>query len=78
MALLPKMRRQNKNADTTAYGAGGFSAVLSEVQIYLCDPFQERKNGRDQNARRLDAVQTDGSVCAAFLFLERRRYENAI
>ena len=42
LALLPQMRRQDKNADTLTYGAGGFSPVLPKVQIYLCDPFQGR------------------------------------
>ena len=55
--MLPKMRRQNKDTDPATYSVGGFSAILPEVQIYLRDPFQERENGRNQNARRLDAVQ---------------------
>jgi len=59
MALLPQMRRQNKNAATATYGVGGFPAILPKVQIHLRDSFQGRKNGRNQNARRLDAVQTD-------------------
>ena len=59
MALLSKMWWQNKNTDTPTYGAGGLSSILPEVQIYLCDPFQERENGRNQNARRLDAVQSE-------------------
>ena len=44
LALLPKMRRQNKNADTDPYGIGGFSAILPKVQIHLRDSFQGRKN----------------------------------
>ena len=60
---------QNKNADTATYGAGGLSSILPEVQIHLRDLFQERKNRRNQNARRLDAVQTIESVCAAFIVL---------
>ena len=59
MADLPQMRRKNTNADTRTYGIGGFSSILPEVQVYLRDPLQERKNGRNQNARRLDAVQTE-------------------
>ena len=39
-----KMRRQNKDADTAAHGIRGVPSILSEVQIYLCDPFQGRKN----------------------------------
>ena len=50
MAPLPQMRRQDENTDTTTYGAGGFPAVLPEVQIQLRDPLQGRENGRDQNA----------------------------
>lgn len=53
MAPLSQMWRKNTNADTVAHGVGGFSAILSEVQIYLRDIFQERKNGRNQNAGRL-------------------------
>ena len=64
---MPKMWRQNKNTDTTAHGVRGISSILPEVQIYLRDPFQERKNRRNQNARRLDAVQTTESVCTAFI-----------
>ena len=44
LALLSKMRRQNKNTDTTMHGIRGFSLVLPEVQIYLRDSFQEREN----------------------------------
>jgi len=44
LALLPKMRRQNENADTTTHGVRGFSSILPEVQIYLRDSFQGRKN----------------------------------
>ena len=65
LASLPKMRRQNKDADTGAHGVGGLPFILPEVQIRLCDPFQGRKNSRDQNAGRLAAVQTSESVCAA-------------
>ena len=39
MALLSKMRRKNEDTDTTTYGVGGFSTILSEVQIHLCDLF---------------------------------------
>ena len=39
LALLPKMRRQNKNADTGTYSLGGFSFILPEVQIYLRNSF---------------------------------------
>lgn len=65
---LPEMRRQNKDAGAAAYGAGRFSAVLSEVQIYLCDPFPERKDRRERYARRSDAVRTEmiGSCCVCF------------
>ena len=59
MAYLPQMRRKNTNADTRTYGIGGFSSFLPEVQIHLCDTVQKRKNGRNQNAGRLDAVQTE-------------------
>ena len=69
MASLPEMRRQNKDTDTAAYGAGGLSAVLPEVQIHLCDSVQGRENGRNQHTRRLDAVQTGESVCTAFAVL---------
>lgn len=68
MAPLPKMRRQNENTDTAAYGAGGFSSILPKVQIHLCDPVQRRENDRDQHARRLDAVQTAEPVCTASVF----------
>ena len=44
LALLSQMRRQNKDADTAAHGIRGVPSILSEVQIYLCDPFQGRKN----------------------------------
>lgn len=37
MALLSEMRWQNKNSDTTTYGIGGLSVILSEMQIHLCD-----------------------------------------
>ena len=67
LALLPEMRRQNKDTDTTAHGIRGFSSVLPKVQIYLCDLLPRRENGRNQNARRLDAVQTGESVCTAFI-----------
>lgn len=40
MALLPKMWRQNEDTDTLTHGSGGFSTILSKVQIYLCDLFQ--------------------------------------
>ena len=39
MKKLPKMRRQNKNADTGTYSLGGFSFILPEVQIYLRNSF---------------------------------------
>ena len=65
MALLPQMRRQDKDTDTTAHGIRGLSSILPKVQIHLRDPFQGRENGRNQDARRLDAVQTDRSVCIA-------------
>ena len=58
LALLSQMRRQNKDTDTTAHGIRGFSSVLPKVQIYLCDLLPRRENGRNQNARRLDAVQS--------------------
>ena len=67
LALLPEMRRQNKDTDTTAHGIRGFSSVLPKVQIYLCDLLPRRENERNQNARRLDAVQTGESVCTAFI-----------
>lgn len=38
------MWRKNKNADTCTHGIGGLPAILSEVQVYLRDTFQERKN----------------------------------
>ena len=46
----------------------GFSVILPKVQIYLCDPFQGRENWRNQNARRIDAVQTEkiGLYCVYF------------
>ena len=44
LAVLPQMRRQNTNSDTDAHGVGGFPSVLPQVQIFLCDSFQERKN----------------------------------
>ena len=67
MALLPQMRRKNTNADTTTHGFSGFPSILSEVQVHLRDRFQERKNGRNQNAGRLDAVQNlTVQVCSAF------------
>ena len=65
--LLSKMRRQNKNTDTTTHGIRGFPSILPKVQIYLRDPFQKRENRRNKNARRLDAVQIGGSVCTAFI-----------
>ena len=37
MAALPQMRRQDEGADAAAHGAGGFSAVLPQVQIQLRD-----------------------------------------
>ena len=37
--MLPQMRQQNTNAGTAGHGLGGFSAILSEVQIYMRDPF---------------------------------------
>ena len=50
------MRRQNKDTDTATYSVGGFSAILPEVQIYLCDPFQGRENnGTDTHTLKLDA-----------------------
>ena len=66
MASLPQMWRQNKNTDTSTHGLRGLSFVLPKVQIHLCDLLQEWKNGRKQNARRLDAVQTEkiGLYCA--------------
>lgn len=39
MALLPQMRWQDENTDTITYGVGGFSTVLPEVQVHLCDSF---------------------------------------
>lgn len=42
LASLSEMRQQDKNTDTATYGAGGFSSILPEVQIHLCDPFQGR------------------------------------
>ena len=57
VASLPQMRRQDENTGPATHGAGRLSSVLPEVQIRLRDPIQERKNGRNQNARRLDAVQ---------------------
>ena len=59
LASLPEMRRQNKDADTSTYGIGGFSSILSEVQIHLRDPLQGWENRRKQNARRLGAVRSD-------------------
>ena len=67
---MSQMWRQNKNADTVTYGVGGFSSILPKMQIYMRDPFQEWKNRRNQNARRLDAVQTDGLVCTAFIVFQ--------
>ena len=37
MAALSQMRREHKNTDPAAYGGGGFSAGLSEMQTCLCD-----------------------------------------
>lgn len=64
----PKCGGANKDAGAAAYGAGRFSAVLSEAQIYLCDPFPERKDRRDRYVRRSDAVRTEmiGSCCVCF------------
>ena len=77
LAPLSQMRRKNKNADTRAHGAGRFPPVLPEVQIYLCDPFSERKNRRNSYARRLDAVQTEKRLAlrlfsASAMFRTRR------
>ena len=69
LALLPEMWRQNANTDPAAYRAGGLSPVLSEVQIRLCGSLSQQKIGRNQNARRLDAVQSGKPVCTAFSFL---------
>ena len=68
------MRWQNKDTDTATYGAGGFSSILPEVQIHLRDSFQGWKNWRNQNARRLDAVQTEkiGLYCV-FLSHQSRK-----
>ena len=57
-------------------GIRGLSAILSKVQIHLRDSFQRRKNWRNQNARRLDAVQTEitGLYCA-FLSHQLRKEE---
>ena len=79
VALLPKLRRKDENADTTPYGAGGLSAVLPKVQIYLRDSFQERKNRRNQNARRLDAVQSEkiGLYCVYCFMPEVKEKECA-
>lgn len=75
LALLPQMRRQNKDADPAAYSSGGFSAVLPKVQIQLCDSIPERKNRRVETARRLDAVQSvkTGLHC---VFLQEDTHEN--
>lgn len=59
VASLPQMRRQDENTGPATHGAGRLSSVLPEVQIYLRYPLQKRKNRRDRNAGRLDAVQTD-------------------
>ena len=69
LALLPKMRRQDADTDTDAYGVGGFSTILSKMQICLYNPLQEWKNRRSQNARRLDAVQAEtiGLYCVLVL-----------
>lgn len=40
----PKCGGKTKDADTAAHGIRGVPSILSEVQIYLCDPFQGRKN----------------------------------
>ena len=69
LALLPEMRRQNANTDPAAYRAGGLSPVLSEVQIRLCGSLSQQNIGRNQTARRLDAVQSRKPVCTAFSFL---------
>ena len=76
MAALPQMRWKNTNADTCTYGAGGFSSILPEVQILLCDLFQKWKNGRNQNARRLDAVQTEkiGLCCVSYFKLLNKNH----
>ena len=49
-------------------GRGSQDVILPKVQIYLCDPFQGRENWRNQNARRIDAVQTEkiGLYCVYF------------
>ena len=77
MALLPKMRRQNKNADTVTYGIRGFPAILSKVQIHLRDSFQRRKNSRNLNAGRLDAVQTEkiDLYCVYCFYRLNKNYE---
>ena len=62
------MRRQDADANTVTYGAGGFPPLLSEVQIHVCDQFQKRNNGRNQYAGRSDAVQTVKRVCTASVF----------
>lgn len=77
MDFLPQMRRENTNADTRTHGIGGFSSVLSEVQIHMRDIFQERENRRNQNARRLDAVQTDRLGCTAFIVFQNENEKKA-
>ena len=43
---LPEVQQQNTHHDPGAYGTGRFSAVLPQMQVYLRDPLQRRKNGR--------------------------------
>ena len=73
LALLSQMRRKNENAAAAPYGAGRFSAVLPKMQIYLRDLLQKRKNRRNQNARRLDAVQTEHSFVLRLFFCWKRK-----
>ena len=67
------MRRQDADANTVTYGAGGFPPVLSEVQIHVCDQFQKRNNGRKQYAGRSDGVQTVKKVCTVSVFWRRNQ-----
>ena len=66
----PPVRRQNADAGAATYGAGGLSAFLPEVQIYLCGPVPKRKKRRNENARRLrrSAVTADNAVLCCVVY----------
>ena len=51
-------------------GRGSQDVILPKVQIYLCDPFQGRENWRNQNARRIDAVQTEKKLLKSVVLFD--------